>query len=58
MKRTCHGWAKDSPRRTQVAAGLRHARLVTDPQKLAQLSAQAEKQKRFAGCAYVRCRQA
>jgi hypothetical protein len=48
MNRMCRDLSAAGRRRRSVSALLRHARFVTDPKKLAQLYAQADKRKRFA----------
>jgi hypothetical protein len=47
MNHACRTLLSSSERRKQtVSFALRHARVVTDPQKLAQLKAEAEKRNR------------
>jgi hypothetical protein len=46
MKRPCRNWRAPSwcRRREDARFALRHVRILTDPKKLAQLKAEAEKQ--------------
>jgi len=49
MNRLCHNFPMSSgPRRQLKSTLLSHVRIVTDPNKLARLYAEADKQRRYA----------
>lgn len=53
MKRMCRETSLSLRRRRMVSVLLRHARIVTDPERLAQLYAEAAKRKLYAEAARI-----